>query len=180
MASPNAMTFYDFEPKQVNTASKCGFTPQYKGLEALYKDISASHPDRFLILGFPCNQFGSQEPGSNEEIGAFCERNYGVSFPIMAKVDVNGDAAEPLFTWLKGRLPGMLGLKRIKWNFEKFLVSADGRAVHRWSSITKPEGLKEVIIGEIEKGMKDSRDGKNQHEPPSKKRKAKDTSGEQK
>ncbi|KAI5288337.1 glutathione peroxidase gpx1 [Ascosphaera acerosa] len=169
MSSPNAMSFYDFEPKRsngqayplralkgkvvlvVNTASKCGFTPQYQGLETLYKDIAAAHPDRFTVLGFPCNQFGSQEPGSNDDIQNFCQVNYGVTFPVLGKVDVNGDNAEPLFTWLKGRLPGVLGLKRIKWNFEKFLVSGEGEAVQRWSSITKPESLKEAVLAEIKK-----------------------------
>ena len=99
----------------VNTASKCGFTPQYQGLESLYRDL---HPRGLEVLGFPCNQFGSQEPGSEEEIGAFCEKNYGVSFPMFAKVDVNGDAAHPLWKHLKNAAPGVLGTEGIKWNFK--------------------------------------------------------------
>lgn len=106
----------------VNTASKCGYTPQYQGLEKLWKDISAKHPDDFVILGFPCNQFGHQEPGTDDEIQSFCQVNYGVTFPIMKKIDVNGDDAIPLFQWLKAEKPGIMGLKRVKWNFEKFLV----------------------------------------------------------
>jgi glutathione peroxidase-family protein len=106
----------------VNTASKCGFTPQYEGLEALYKKIKADHGDNFVILGFPCNQFGGQEPGSDDDIQSFCLVNYGVSFPIMGKTDVNGDKANPLFEWLKNEKPGLLGMKRVKWNFEKWLV----------------------------------------------------------
>jgi len=135
----------------VNTASKCGFTPQYAGLEKLWKTVSEKHPDDFVILGFPCNQFGGQEPGTNEEIQEFCQINYGVSFPILGKVDVNGDDASPLFQWLKSEKPGLLGLKRVKWNFEKFLVGRDGQVKGRWASTTKPESLEETIVEELSK-----------------------------
>lgn len=133
----------------VNTASKCGFTPQYEGLEKLYKSVREKHGDDFVILGFPCNQFGSQESGSNDEIQEFCQINYGVSFPIMAKVDVNGPDAIPLFDWLKAERPGALGLKRVKWNFEKFLVGKDGKVKERWWSATKPESLEGAILKEL-------------------------------
>jgi len=135
----------------VNTASKCGFTPQFKSRETLYKSLSASHPDKFTILGFPCNQFASQDPGTNDEIQNFCQINYGVTFPMLAKIDVNGDNAAPLYTWMKAEIPGLMGMKRIKWNFEKFLISADGKVVGRWASITKPESLEGAILKEIEK-----------------------------
>lgn len=135
----------------VNTASKCGFTPQFDGLEKLYKDITQQHGDKFLILGFPCNQFGSQDPGSNDDIVSFCKKNYGVSFPVLGKVDVNGDNAAPLFKWLKQKLPGIFGIQRVKWNFEKFLISANGEPVHRWASTTKPESIREDIEKEIAK-----------------------------
>lgn len=126
----------------VNTASQCGFTPQYAGLQALYDRFG----DRgFTILGFPCNQFGSQEPGTEAEVGAFCERNFGVTFPLFAKVDVNGPAAHPLFKQLKAAAPGLLGSKAIKWNFTKFLVDRDGRVVSRFAPTTKPEDLKDAI-----------------------------------
>jgi glutathione peroxidase len=128
----------------VNTASKCGFTPQYHGLEAVYREL---HGRGLEVLGFPCNQFGSQEPGSEEEIGAFCEKNYGVSFPMFAKVDVNGDAAHPLWKHLKGEAPGVLGTEGIKWNFTKFLIGKDGKVVKRYAPQTKPE----EIAGDIEK-----------------------------
>jgi glutathione peroxidase len=128
----------------VNTASKCGFTPQYQGLEAVYREL---HGRGLEVLGFPCNQFGAQEPGSEEEIGAFCEQNYGVSFPMFAKVDVNGDAAHPLWKFLKGEAPGVLGTEAIKWNFTKFLIGRDGKVVHRYAPTTKPE----EIAGDIEK-----------------------------
>ena len=135
----------------VNTASKCGFTPQYAGLEKLYKDIKAGpNGDDFIILGFPCNQFGNQEPGSNDDIQSFCQVNYGVSFPIMAKTDVNGDEANPLFAWMKERKPGLMGLKRVKWNFEKFLIGRDGEVKQRWASTTKPETLEKPIAEELE------------------------------
>jgi glutathione peroxidase len=126
----------------VNTASKCGFTPQYKGLEALYQ----KYKDRGLeVLGFPCNQFGKQEPGNAEEIGGFCERNFGVSFPLFAKVDVNGDNAHPLFTHLKQQAPGILGTESIKWNFTKFLVGREGEVVKRFAPKDKPESLESAI-----------------------------------
>lgn len=126
----------------VNTASKCGFTPQFAGLESLYKEYA----DRGLVvLGFPCNQFGHQDPGTNDEIGAFCQRNYGVSFPMHGKIDVNGKDAHPLFSYLKAEAPGVLGSKGIKWNFTKFLVSAEGEVVERYASKTKPEKLKADI-----------------------------------
>lgn len=135
----------------MNTASKCGFTPQYGGLEALYKKISASHPDSFEILGFPCNQFGGQEPGSDDQIAEFCQLNYGVSFPIFGKTQVNGENAEPLWDYIKKEKPGLMGLKRVKWNFEKFLVGRDGKVVERWASTKKPEDLEQDILKEIEK-----------------------------
>jgi glutathione peroxidase len=128
----------------VNTASKCGFTPQYQGLEAVYREL---HGRGLEVLGFPCNQFGSQEPGTEEEIGAFCEKNYGVSFPMFAKVDVNGDDAHPLWKHLKGEAPGVLGLEAIKWNFTKFLIGRDGKVVKRYAPQTKPE----EIAGDIER-----------------------------
>ena len=130
----------------VNTASKCGFTPQYQGLEKVYREL---HARGLEVLGFPCNQFGSQEPGSEEEIGAFCEKNYGVSFPMFAKVDVNGDAAHPLWKHLKASAPGLLGTEAIKWNFTKFLVGRDGRVIHRYAPTTKPE----EIADDIEKAL---------------------------
>lgn len=136
----------------VNTASKCGFTPQFEGLEKLYKEVKAEYPEDFQIIGFPCNQFGGQDPGSNEEIQSFCQVNYGVSFPVLGKIDVNGDTADPVYQWLKKEKPGLLGLQRIKWNFEKFLVNRDGEVIGRWASTTKPESLKAQIVEEIKKG----------------------------
>ena len=122
----------------VNTASKCGFTPQYQGLEDLYR----KYKDKGLvILGFPCNQFGQQEPGSDGEIQEFCTLNYGVSFPVYAKVDVNGADAHPLFSHLKKQAPGILGTEGIKWNFTKFLVGRDGEVVNRYAPKDKPEAL---------------------------------------
>jgi glutathione peroxidase len=121
----------------VNTASKCGFTPQFAGLEALYQQFKDQD---FTILGFPCNQFGRQDPGSNEEIQEFCQLNYGVSFPMFGKIDVNGGDADPLFKHLKDEAPGMLG-GRIKWNFTKFLVNRDGEVVKRYAPTTKPEDI---------------------------------------
>jgi glutathione peroxidase len=126
----------------VNTASRCGFTPQYAGLEALYRDLHASGLE---VLGFPCNQFGAQEPGSAAEIGAFCDTHYGVSFPLFAKVDVNGEGAHPLWTYLKEAAPGVLGTELIKWNFTKFLVGRDGRVVKRYAPATKPEDIADDI-----------------------------------
>lgn len=135
----------------VNVASKCGFTSQYAGLEELYKNITAKHPDQFVILGFPCNQFGGQEPDTEAEIVAFCERNFGVTFPLMQKIEVNGDNAHPLFEWLKEQKSGLLGLKRIKWNFEKFLIGKDGQVKGRWASVTGPASLEKEILAELEK-----------------------------
>lgn len=127
----------------VNTASKCGFTPQYQGLQALYSRFA----DRGLVvLGFPCNQFGRQEPGGAEEIGAFCEKNYGVTFPMFDKIDVNGDNAHPLYTYLKAEAPGLLGSKAIKWNFTKFLVDRDGKVVRRYA----PKDTPQKIAADIE------------------------------
>jgi glutathione peroxidase len=126
----------------VNTASKCGFTPQYAGLERLYQ----TYKDRgFAVLGFPSNQFGRQEPGTAEEIGAFCEKNYGVSFPIFAKIDVNGAAAHPLYRFLKKRRRGLLGIGRITWNFTKFLVDREGRVVRRFAPATDPKAIAPAI-----------------------------------
>ena len=122
----------------VNTASKCGFTPQYEGLEALQKRFAGRG---FSVLGFPCNQFGNQEPGDAAAIGGFCQKNYGVSFPMFAKVEVNGASTHPLFAWLKQQKPGLLGLSGIKWNFTKFLVDRQGRAVERFAPTTKPTAL---------------------------------------
>jgi glutathione peroxidase len=123
----------------VNTASKCGFTPQYEGLEALYEQ----YRERGLaVLGFPCNQFGAQEPGTAEEIGSFCQKNYGVSFPMFEKIDVNGDTAHPLYRWLKSSAKGVLGSEAIKWNFTKFLIDRNGKVVDRFAPTTKPEDLK--------------------------------------
>ncbi len=130
----------------VNVASECGFTPQYKGLEALYQRYHARGLD---ILGFPCNQFGGQEPGTAKEIAQFCELNYGVTFPLFAKIDVNGDAASPLYKFLKSEKPGLLGSEAIKWNFTKFLVDRDGKPVKRYAPNDTPESL----AGDIEKAL---------------------------
>ncbi len=128
----------------VNVASQCGFTPQYEGLETIYE----KYRDRgFEVLAFPCNQFGSQEPGDSGQIAAFCESKFGVTFPMFAKVDVNGERAHPLFKWLKNEAPGILGTKDIKWNFTKFLVDRNGKVVERFAPTTKPES----ITGDIEK-----------------------------
>jgi glutathione peroxidase len=126
----------------VNTASECGFTPQYAGLEALYEKL---HDDGLTVLGFPCNQFGSQEPGGAAEIGAFCEKNYGVSFPMFQKIDVNGPHAHPLYKYLKDAKPGLLGTEAIKWNFTKFLIGRDGEPVARYAPQTKPEELEAPV-----------------------------------
>ena len=126
----------------VNTASKCGFTPQYGGLEALYRDLQ----DRGLVvLGFPCNQFGKQEPGSAEEIASFCRLTYDVTFPVFAKVDVNGSDAAPLFQWLKEQAPGVIGTEAVKWNFTKFLVDREGQVAGRFAPTTAPEELRGAI-----------------------------------
>ncbi|KAJ5185272.1 Glutathione peroxidase [Penicillium cf. griseofulvum] len=169
----SATSFFDFEPVDkkgapfplsslngkvvlvVNTASKCGFTPQFEGLEKLYQNLKAQYPEDFTVIGFPCNQFGNQDPGSDDDIQSFCQLNYGVTFPVLGKLDVNGANAAPVWTFLKEQQPGILGMKRIKWNFEKFLVSADGKVVGRWASLTKPEGLQDTIVKEIEKAKKE-------------------------
>lgn len=122
----------------VNTASACGFTPQLAGLEALHQQYAERG---LVVLGFPCNQFGAQDPGSNEEIAAFCQRNYGVGFAMMAKIEVNGDHAHPLYQWLKAQAPGLLGSKAIKWNFTKFLVGRDGRVLRRYAPQDAPQKL---------------------------------------
>ncbi|MFC1776819.1 glutathione peroxidase [Pseudomonadota bacterium] len=126
----------------VNTASKCGFTPQYEGLEALYKEYK---DQGFVVLGFPCNQFGRQEPGSESDIEAFCQLNYGVSFPMFAKIDVNGNDADPLFKYLKKSQKGLLGSEKIKWNFTKFLVNRDGKVIARYAPTVKPKDLTKDI-----------------------------------
>jgi len=122
----------------VNTASKCWFRPQYEGLEKLYDKL---HGRGLSVLGFPCNQFGKQEPGNESEIGQFCQVNYGVSFPMFAKIDVNGENAHPLYRYLKHEKPGLLGSERIKWNFTKFLVDRAGKVVARFAPMTKPETI---------------------------------------
>ncbi|MBQ4666885.1 glutathione peroxidase [Aeromonas hydrophila] len=126
----------------VNVASRCGFTPQYTGLEALYRELG---PRGLVILGFPCDQFGHQEPGDAEEIARFCSLDYPVSFPIMAKCEVNGEQAHPFYQWLKKEKPGLLGLENVKWNFTKFLIDRDGKVVDRFAPTTKPEGLRDDI-----------------------------------
>src|SRR3954462_14184007 len=153
-------TVYDFEARQidgktvpladyrgkvlliVNTASACGFTPQFGGLEELHKTYGGKG---LVVLGFPCNQFGSQDPGSNDEIGAFCQKNYGVSFPMMGKVDVNGAGSHPLYQWLSAEAPGLLGSKAIKWNFTKFLVGKDGQVIKRYAPQDSPASLAQDI-----------------------------------
>ena len=122
----------------VNTASACGFTPQFAGLEQLHQTYGGRG---LVVLGFPCNQFGGQDPGNNGEIAAFCQRNYGVSFPMMSKIDVNGADAHPLYRWLAAEAPGLLGSKGIKWNFTKFLVGKDGRVIRRYAPQDAPEKL---------------------------------------
>ena len=152
----SSATIYDFEAKSisgkdislsqfkgqvmliVNTASKCGFTPQFGGLETLHKTYAGKG---LAVLGFPCNQFGSQDPGVDAEIAEFCQVNYGVSFPMMGKVDVNGPAAHPLYKWLSAEAPGLLGSKAIKWNFTKFLVGKDGQVIKRYAPMDKPADL---------------------------------------
>nr|WP_314075969.1 glutathione peroxidase [uncultured Roseococcus sp.] len=128
----------------VNTASKCGFTPQYEGLEKLHQEFSGRG---FAVLGFPCNQFGAQEPGSEAEIGEFCRLTYGVGFPMFAKVEVNGPGAHPLYQWLRSQAKGFFGTSSIKWNFTKFLVDGQGKVVRRYGSTTKPEAIKGAIQG---------------------------------
>jgi glutathione peroxidase len=126
----------------VNVASQCGFTPQYPGLEKLQKTFG---PQGFSVLGFPCNQFGAQEPGSEAEIARFCETKFGVTFPLFAKIDVNGAGAHPLYKFLTGEKAGVLGTEAIKWNFTKFLIDREGRPVARYGSATKPEALEGAI-----------------------------------
>lgn len=153
-------TIYDFEAVQmngqrlaldqmrgqvmliVNTASACGFTPQFGGLEKLHQAYQAQG---LRVLGFPCNQFGGQDPGSNADIASFCQLNFGVSFPMMEKIEVNGASAHPLYQWLCAEAPGLLGSKGIKWNFTKFLVGRDGRVLKRYAPMDKPEKLKADI-----------------------------------
>ena len=133
----------------VNTASQCGFTPQFAGLEELYE----KYADKGLVvLGFPSNQFGSQDPGTNEEIGAFCTKNYGVSFPMMEKIDVNGSNAAPLYQWLTKEKPGLLGSTAIKWNFTKFLVGRDGRVQKRYAPLDTPASLTRDIEAALAAG----------------------------
>ena len=159
MASIYDFTVKDIEGKEVkldhyrgkvmlvvNTASQCGFTPQYKGLEALYEKF---HGKGLEVLGFPCNQFGGQEPGDEKEIAQFCELNYGVTFPLFAKVDVNGEHAAPVYKYLKSAKPGLLGSEAIKWNFTKFLVDRDGNVVKRYA----PNDTPEAIAGDIQKSL---------------------------
>jgi glutathione peroxidase len=126
----------------VNTASKCGFTPQYEGLEALWRKYRDAG---LVVLGFPCNQFGGQEPGNAEEIASFCSTTYDVTFPLMAKVDVNGAAADPIFQWLKKEKPGLLGIGAVKWNFTKFLVGRDGQVIARFAPSDKPASLEGAV-----------------------------------
>ena len=130
----------------VNTASQCGFTPQFGGLEELHKTYG---DQGLVVLGFPCNQFGAQDPGQDSEIATFCQVNYGVSFPMMSKIDVNGPTAHPLYQWLSAKAPGLLGSKAIKWNFTKFLVSQDGEVVKRYAPLDKPADL----AGDIEAAL---------------------------
>ena len=135
----------DFKGKAlliVNTASACGFTPQYAGLEALHQEYGGKV---LVVLGFPCNQFGAQDKGSNDEISSFCQLNYGVSFPMMAKIEVNGGGAHPLYQWLAGEAPGLLGTKAIKWNFTKFLVGKDGKVLKRYAPTDTPASLSKDI-----------------------------------
>ncbi|MEE6451947.1 glutathione peroxidase [Gottfriedia acidiceleris] len=154
------MSIYDFEVKDskgqdvslskykdkvmivVNTASACGYTPQYKDLQALYEEYKE---DGLEILGFPCNQFMNQEPGSNEEIQSFCELNFGVTFPIFGKIDVNGDKADPLFKYLSSKAPGIMGLKSIKWNFTKFIIDKNGEVIERFAPQTNPQEMRSTI-----------------------------------
>lgn len=130
----------------VNTASKCGFTPQFDGLEKVYEKYK---DQGFVVLGFPCNQFASQDPGSNTDIGEFCQRNYGVSFPMFAKIDVNGGKAHPLYKYLTKEAKGLLGTEAVKWNFTKFLVGRDGNVIDRYATATKPEAM----VKDIEKAL---------------------------
>ena len=144
--------FIDYKGKVlliVNTASKCGFTPQFADLEALYQEYKTQG---LVIVGFPCNQFGSQDPGTNDEIGAFCQKNYGVTFPMMAKVEVNGRDAHPIFDWLKQQKGGVL-TDGIKWNFTKFLVGSEGQVIERYAPTTKPK----AIAADIEQAINNTK-----------------------
>jgi glutathione peroxidase len=143
--SGKSVPLKDFEGKPlliVNTASACGFTPQFAGLEELHKDYG---PKGLVVLGFPCNQFGAQDKGNNDEIAEFCQLNYGVSFPMMAKIDVNGGDAHPLYKWLSSEAPGLLGTKAIKWNFTKFLVGKDGQVLKRYAPTDTPKSMADDI-----------------------------------
>lgn len=126
----------------VNTASKCGFTPQFEGLESMYKEL---HEKGLEVLGFPCNQFAEQDKGSDSEIAGFCMKNYGVSFPMFSKVEVNGDNAHPLYQYLKKEARGILGTQKIKWNFTKFLINQDGKVIKRFAPIAKPEDIAKQV-----------------------------------
>ena len=130
----------------VNTASKCGFTPQFGGLEELHKSYAGKG---LAVLGFPCNQFGSQDPGADGAIAEFCQINYGVSFPMMSKIDVNGPKAHPLYKWLSAEAPGLLGTKAIKWNFTKFLVGKNGQVIKRYAPTHKPAALAKDIAAAL-------------------------------
>ena len=157
---PDAKTVDDFEARQingqdmalsqftgkvmliVNTASQCGFTPQFGGLEELHKAYGGKG---LVVLGFPCNQFGAQDPGNDSDIASFCQVNYGVSFLMMSKIEVNGSAAHPLYQWLRAEAPGLLGSQSIKWNFTKFLVGKDGKVIKRYAPLDKPADLAKDI-----------------------------------
>jgi glutathione peroxidase len=140
---PVALSQYRGKPMLiVNTASECGFTPQFAGLESVWKEFGTRG---LVVLGFPCNQFGRQDPGSNDEIASFCSMNYGVSFPMMSKIEVNGGGAHPLYQWLTKEAKGILGTQAIKWNFTKFLVARDGSVVKRYAPTDKPESLRQDI-----------------------------------
>lgn len=132
----------------VNVASKCGFTPQYEGLEKIFEKFKDKG---FVVIGFPCNQFGAQEPGSDQEIQQFCKLTYDVNFPVMAKVDVNGDSTAPVYQFLKSSAPGLLGTEAIKWNFTKFLVGKDGKVIERYAPQTKPEEITKDIESALAK-----------------------------
>jgi len=140
--------FYEFQQLKgkvvliVNVASQCGFTPQYAGLQKMYEKFKDKG---FEIIGFPCNQFGGQEPGSDEDVAAFCQLNHGVTFPLMTKSDVNGDNTNDIYKYLKSEKTGVLGLARVKWNFEKFLINRQGKVVERYASTTKPESIEAAV-----------------------------------
>lgn len=141
----NTVKLSDYKDKLlliVNTASKCGFTGQYEGLESLFENYSEKG---LVVLGFPCNQFGGQEPGSDEEIQQFCKLNYDIKFPVMKKIEVNGEGTAPLYNYLKEKAPGLLGSKKIKWNFTKFLVGKDGEVITRFAPTTTPQDIEKEI-----------------------------------